>query len=282
MNCPRCNEPTEAAAAYCGNCGFALHKNLRSKNLPAYAIALPAEQLGNSKATLSLLAGVAGLIACLFMALVGLLLGLFGLMMATMSRTSQRRIFSNVGLLASSLAILLSLGIWAYTVRHQPVASAKALPTQTNETVVAASEMSTPCYKVGFINSFNISRATNSCNLNAYNGQSFENSSVVYKIYANQTQLASASSFGSVAKQAIEKDIKNNLPGFTIDREQVANFAGSPAYVVNASHKDRGIAIVEAAVLHPTNTGDNVFVLLHANGGSTSDFDDFEAQWEWK
>lgn len=74
---------------------------------------------GGTKALLSLLFGLAGLVGALFMALIGLALGLAGLTMGTMSRSSTKRGLSTAGLIVSSLAILASLAVWAYAATSQ-------------------------------------------------------------------------------------------------------------------------------------------------------------------
>ncbi len=90
------------------------------------------------------------------------------------------------------------------------------------------------------------------------------------------------------AKTAIEKDVATNLPGFTINNESVGEFAGAPGYFVNASDQSKGVAYMEAAVLHSSSaTGggaarDNVFVFVHAVTGSHTDLTKLETAWRWK
>ena len=85
------------------------------------------------------------------------------------------------------------------------------------------------------------------------------------------------------AKPALEKDVKENLPGFAVTSEKVSQFAGSPAYVVNTADRAHHLALVEAAVFHAVNGGgDNVFVLVHAVNGDSVDFGVLEANWQWK
>jgi len=118
--------------------------------------------------------------------------------------------------------------------------------------------------------------------MEAFNGTTVNSSTDAYKIYANTSQTTNAGNFTNLAKAGLEKDIKDNLPGFTLDTEQATQFAGSPAYMVFASDKAQGVAVVEAAVLHQVAVGDNVFILVHAINGSSVDLNTLEAQWQWK
>jgi hypothetical protein len=148
-------------------------------------------------------------------------------------------------------------------------------------TLVSAN-LSTPCYSVGFVDRLNISNSDGSCNMNAFNGQSLDSSTNAYKIYANKSQVSTASAFSTLAKAAIEKDVHSTLPTFTIDREQITTFAGSPAYAVYTSDPAHNIVLVEAAVLHKVASGPNIFVLVHAANGNNIDLSLLESQWQWK
>src|SRR4051812_45424246 len=102
MNCPRCNEPTETGAAYCGNCGQALQTiqsatqtprasqaatSAAAPTMPNYALSTPAQHVGETKALLSLILGIIGIPAS-FIPGVGFLAGITGLILGTLSRKS--------------------------------------------------------------------------------------------------------------------------------------------------------------------------------------------------
>jgi hypothetical protein len=118
--------------------------------------------------------------------------------------------------------------------------------------------------------------------MQAYNGKTLNSSSDLYKVYANQIASVSETNFESVSKEAIEKDMKNTLSGFTTDSEKLTTFAGSPAYMVRASDPASGVSVLEGSVLHKTKSGYNYFVLVHATSTGKADFDQLEAQWQWK
>ena len=284
MNCPNCNQSVEADATFCGNCGQQLQAAAATANVPVpnYAVTAPSQHAGEMKALLALLFGITGIVGSLFMALIGLALGIAGLVMGTMSRSSTKRGLSTVGLAVSSLAILVGLGVWTYAIKHNQSRSNDIASAQSNIPANLAADLSTPCYSIGFVSQLNISNSPPSCDMKAFNGQSLASSSDAYKIFANKAQIGNATTFATIAKQAIEKDIKNSLPGFVIDSQRLTTFAGSPAYVVNVSDPRHNIAAVEAAVLHQVGTGDNVFILVHATNGDTTDLRTLEAQWQWK
>jgi hypothetical protein len=295
MNCQNCKEVIEPGAVYCGNCGqpvqpaavpfTPVQAAALAAGVPGYALATPSQHTGENKALLALLFGIAGIVGGLFMALVGLALGIAGLAMGTMSRSSTKKGLSTAGLAMSSVAILASLGVWTYAIKHNPASQKGTSQTAAhniNAPAVSASDLSTPCYSTGFVDKLNVSNAAGSCDMSAFNGTTLDNSTNAYKVYADRSPIANAKNFTSLVKPALEKDVKNNLPGFAVDSEQVAQFAGSPAYIVSTSNNAQGIALVEAAVLRQVNNGDNIFILVHAASGRTTDLSTLEAQWQWK
>lgn len=288
MNCPKCKQSTEIGALFCGNCGQVLrHDDHRTglNNLPDYAIASHMQHKGDARAMLALLFGIVGIVGTIFMALLGLGFGLIGLAMGTMSRHTNKRKLSTAGMVVSSLAIAagLSVSIYATNRTAKVVTDPKtAETTSAPASNIVSSDLSTPCYSVGLVDRLNISYAEGSCDMQAFDGQTINNSTVAYKVYAKQSQVKTDSAFYIIARRAIEADIKANLPGFTVDNQQTSTFAGSPAYIFNVSDKANKVVLVEAAVFHPTANGKNIFVLVHAATGDNTDLQIMEAQWQWK
>lgn len=287
MNCPNCHQPVETDAAFCGNCDYPLTAAVTqpAAAIPGYALATPRQHTGETKALLALLFGLAGIVGALFIAAIGLVLGVAGIIMGTMSRSGTKRRLSTAGLVTSSLAIMAGLAVWTYAIKHDAKLNQSAKPASSHNLTapsVSASSLSTPCYSAGFVDKLNVSNAANSCDMSAFNGPTLENSTNAYKVYADTSQTANAQNFTSIVKPALEKDVKTNLPGFNIDSEQVGQFAGSPAYIVKASNASQHVAVTEAAVLHQVDAGDNIFILVHAFNGSTADLSTLEAQWQWK
>lgn len=292
LNCSNCGEPLEAGAAFCGNCGQQInHATVTgrlavaaaSESIPAYAVPQPTSQSRQLKAGMALVLGGLGTAGSFFIPLVGIGMGAVGLVLATLGRHAVRRRTNLLGFGFSVIAILVGLGSWAYVIahdprfHHQPVAANAAKPSGQ---AITANNLITPCYSVNFVTSLNIENADGSCNMSAYNGTTLNASSNAYKIYG-ATSAISASSFDNLAKQAIENDIKQSLPGFAVTREAAGQFAGSPAYFV-ATTNGSGVSVMEAAVLHQTTNGDNFFVFVHAENSSMIDLKDLQAGWHWE
>ena len=145
-----------------------------------------------------------------------------------------------------------------------------------------ANSVTTPCYSAGFRTQLNIATTDKGCDMQAYDGTNIPNSSTAYKVYAYSQPSITTDSFAGIAKSALEQDVRTNLPGFTLDSENVGQFAGSPAYTVYASDKSNGIAYVEAAVLHQSGGAANMFVFVHATSGEKTDLSGIESEWLWR
>lgn len=312
MECPTCGQPTEETAAFCGNCGQPLAAGSMAKaydwqsgresprgsrvaraalanadGIPLYAITAPGEHRGEVKAVLSVALGVIGLVGALFVAAAGLVAGITGLVLATMARgVHKSRVLSTVGLSLSCLAILCSLATWSYVVSHaRETKAAQEVAARQRDPVndpVPANSVTTPCYSTGFSTELNIATADNGCDMQAFDGKSIDTSSTAYKVYAYTQPSMTSTSFAGIAKSALEQDVRKNLPGFTLDSENVGQFAGSPAYTVYASDKTHEVAYVEAAVLHQTGGSANLFVFVHAVAGDKADLNGIEAEWLWR
>ncbi|HEY5152764.1 MAG TPA: zinc ribbon domain-containing protein [Candidatus Saccharimonadales bacterium] len=259
--------------------------NGAAAGVPSYAMVKPGQHRGETKALLALLLGIGGIIGALFFIPIGLALGITGLVMGTISRSSSKRGLSTAGLVFSSAAILASLAFWTYAIKHDPRFSQNTTSTKSHgitAPAVAASDVSTPCYSAGFVDKFNVSNNTDSCDMSAFNGTTLDNSTNAYKVYADTSQTVTPQDYATIFKQALDKDVRSSLPGFTIDSEKPGNFAGSLAYIINTSDKVHGVAVVEAAVLHRAGPGENVFVLVHAVNGRAADLTTLEAEWQWK
>jgi uncharacterized membrane protein len=312
MNCPNCHQDIETGAAFCGNCGHPIQlaaastktvseiaQILRNQSdiehphgrlalaghaklltgMPSYAFTKPNQHIGETKALLSLLFGIIAIVAALFMPVMGLGLAGAGIIMGTLSHSGRMRKLSTIGMIISALAILFSLGAWAYNIKNDPKVDHKAV---SNSTSVLKSSVSTPCYTAGFTSKLSVKNNAGSCDIIAFNGPTLDQSTDAYKVYANQAEITNAKEFIIVAKAALEKDVKDSLPGFTINSQKITQFAGSPAYYISAHNKDQGVTVVEEAVLHEVTGGQNVFVIVHAVNGVNPDLSLLESQWQWK
>jgi hypothetical protein len=316
MNCPNCGQETEAGAAFCGNCGEPLSNTpspiervfenqvpataakLPTASLaavgaaavggmPTYAVARPHEHATEIKALLAIVCGVLGLASVLLIPLLALGFGLAAIVLGTMAGPHSRLWLSRGGLVLGGVAIAAGLEVWANAVSHnanlkRTLATRNNPPTSTTQ-AVSASMVDTPCYQTGFIDSLNVNQsASDSCDMNAFNGSNLSESTDIYKVYSNQVEAVTDVNFEAIAKQALEKDVNTTLPGFTVDAERAGLFAGSPSYSINVSDSQHNVAVVEEAVLHKVGAGYNFFVLVHATNGTTTDLRTLESQWQWK
>jgi hypothetical protein len=298
ITCSNCGEPLENGAAFCGNCGHPIAAAGSGANqlgpgslavaaatggIPSYAVPVAGRQTSEKKAGMALVMAALGIVGGFFIPLVGIGLGLAGLVLATLSRAIVRRRLSLAGIIMSILAVLVGLGSWADVIKNDPrFIHGVVTPavTKTGGPAVTAQNLITPCYSVTFASKLNIQNDNGSCNMSAYNGATLDNSSDAYKVYGTTSAISSAG-FESLAKQAIENDVHENLATFTITQEKSGQFAGSPAYYVTASN-GQGVSVVEAAVLHVTSNGDNFFVFVHAANASTIDLNELQANWHWE
>lgn len=251
--------------------------------VPAYALATPNQHVGETAALLAVIFGVIGIAGAGFLIpIIGLVFGIAGLCMGTVSRRKARRKLAIAGLIIASLAIVAGLAALVWNLEHDKKANQNSQTGQNSTSAKAASKLATPCYSFNLVDTYNVSNNSGSCDATVFNGQSFSNSTNVYKVVASKAGTNDPGTFTQLAKQAIDTDVQDNLPGFTITSQGPSSFAGSLAYTVYAANKSQDTAVVETGVLHQTNGGYNVFDVLHAVKGSSINLQTLEAQWQWK
>lgn len=312
MNCQNCHELIEPGAAFCGNCGYPVQATSPAPNtsaieqvwhrqqpgsapllalttnggppattVPAYALASASQHAGETSAIVAVICGIIGIAGAGFLIpIIGLVFGIAGLCMGTVSRRKARRRLALIGLIIATLAIVAALAGLVWNLEHNK--SSTAQTGQSDGTSRVLSQLKTPCYSFNLIDTYNVSNSSGSCNTTAFNGQSFTTSTDIYKIVATNTGSTTPGSFTQVAKQAIDSDIQNNLPGFTVTSQGASSFAGSLAYTAYALNKNQDTAVVETGVFHTTASGDNAFVILHGVNGSSTSLQSLEAEWRWQ
>lgn len=285
--CPTCNQPTDPGAVFCGNCGQQLIEaspatHTTAYELPSYAVGTAAMHTGEIRATMSVIVGAVGVVGAI-MPLVGLALGITGIVLGTLTRRLHKKV-STIGIIVSVIAVLISLATWTYIIVTQADAKQANDPVKRGVANAAApaNGVTTACYTASFSGQLNVSTTDNSCDMQAYDGSTLDTSSSAYKIYGYQQPSLNKANFMGFAKEALEKDVANNLPEYTIGAESVGQFAGRPAYFVNAVNKQSGVAYIEAAVLRSDSASNNVFVFVHATLGTKTNLDTIEADWQWK
>ena len=248
--------------------------------LPSYAIGVPHHT--STKLVLALVFGIIGIVGALLMAILGIVLGITGIIMATTAPRSTHSKLKLAGLVLSSLAIVAGLAVMAAAIAHDPKLRSDLTSTSAGSSSSGLAGTNTPCYSFSFISKLNVDNNSKTCSLNAYNANSLATSSEIYKVLSSTAPTLNQANFATISKDAIEQDVHQSLPGFSITTEHSGHFAGSPAYTVNATDSATNVAIQETTVLHATAQGDNLFVLIHATTGSKTDLGELEADWLWK
>ncbi len=252
--------------------------------MPAYAVPVVGQQRDHMRAALSLVFGLLAVVGAMVMPLVGLLLGLVGVILGTLSRRYLKRGLGLAGLIISSIGILVAMASWVYVVSHAAEAT-KVAQTNVSKTntsaVVAANVLSTPCYDISFVNRLNVQNANGSCNMNAFDGSTLDVSKSAYKVFATASAV-SPTGFTGLAKAALDRDISQSMPDYHITNETTTQFSGSPAYIVTTSN-GAGVSLLEAAVLHSGSaSGNNFYVIIYATTSGTASLHDLELGWQWK
>lgn len=251
--------------------------------VPSYALAIPNQHVGETPALLAVIFGVIGIAGAGFLIpIIGLVFGIAGLCMGTVSRRKTRRKLAIVGLIIATLAIVAGLAALVWNLEHDKNANQNTQTGQSSTSSKSAAKLSTPCYSFNLVDTYNVSNSSGSCDATVFNGQSFSTSTNVYKIVATKAGTSNPGTFTQVAKQAIDADVQDNLPGFVITSQGPSSFAGSLAYTAYAANKSQDTAVVETGVLHQTSSGYNVFDVLHAVNGSSINLQTLEAEWQWK
>lgn len=249
-----------------------------NNNVPAYAVASEAQNKGELKAILGIVFGLLSIIGAAFIPIIGFVLCFIGIILASLSWNSPRHKLSIIGLVISLIGLTASVGFTAYYM--QKIESHKNVGATS--TTTGTSSISTPCYSAGFSTQLNVDNNEDSCDMAAFNGQTFATSTEGYKVYAVNTTTVTEQNIASVGKAAIEKDLAANMPGHKITASSAVRFAGSPAYAVKASSSKDDLSIVEAIVYRKTSSGKNVFILVHADAYAKADLSKLEKDWQWK
>jgi membrane protein implicated in regulation of membrane protease activity len=310
LDCPNCGQPVDAGALFCGNCGQALQaahspiaqaveQDAAKPNdyasfgqlatigaaVPAYAIS-QTHVHNHVKVILALVFGILAIAGGLFIPIIGLVLGIAGTVLATTATHASGKWLKITALVVSIIGLLTALGVWAYVAntnpKSHPEEAQKAAVVGSSANAVTEIGLTTPCYAVSFPLKLNVANSRGSCEMNAYNGSSMEASTNVYKVLTSTSATITATNFTVIAEKALQTDIAENLPGFTIYGQGSGTFAGSQAYFINAANSSSGIAVEEAAVLHSSAAGPGLFVLVHLTFGTSTNLSALESNWQWK
>lgn len=311
--CANCGQQIEPGAVFCGNCGQALQVALQPPTspllgitplleatvapLPAYAVANPASQKGETKAMTGLVISILAVPAAIIPFL-GMAMGITGLVLGTLSRITIRKTVNNLAISFSCLAILASIAMFVYNISNYNSQQAAKLDQTnldtTNQSLAVGNNtdtkavgsgsrraVDTVCYKASLEKLSIFNNVAGSCAFRTYDDESLAAATKLFTVdAANEADITEAN-FAGIAKDLIAKTFKSNLPTFTITDEKASTFANSPGYLV--SGKDNGDGFIQMAiVLHPVAHGENIFVMVHAVNDMEANVGLLEKGWVWK
>lgn len=295
MICPRCREPLDEGAVYCGNCGQKVADNNPSPQVlqpqiihpnqpvppttvapqpaavPAYALAVAANS-GEKKSIIALIIGVIGIPAS-FIPLAGMALGIGGLVLGTTARVKYKHTLNLLAIIFSSFAIVVSLALWVWSIDHNQKAKVASFDSSNSQPGGFVS-VSTPCFKVQ-INSGLTNYKPKGCNFNSASSTEEYAVVAITNSKINQTNITKA---GEIALQAGATSTAGKISG-----GHLGTFAGSMAYIANYASTKIATRGLFAFVLHKTTDGENIFIIGRAViKGNVTSFGSLESSWQWK
>jgi hypothetical protein len=242
-------------------------------------MAVPAKS-GEIIAILAVLAGALGIPGALI-PIVGLVLGTASVVLGSLSLKTTKHALGLVGMIIGIIAILLSLGTWAFVAAHGATSHSNTSrqgsttsPISTASTAAGAQSATTPCYVATFPSSLALTQGKTSCTLTA------RTQAEEYTVNSSSNNSVTESNFASIAKQSLEQTTKSI--GITVQGEQNAVFAGSTAFVVQGYYNANNQKTIVAVVLHPTADGENLFIIEHVMLTGAVDLNAIESSWQWK
>ncbi len=307
MFCPQCSEAVEPGAAFCGNCGQALDLPMplppapfgppsaveadpAAVSLPAYAVADPARQRGETRAMVGLIIAVLAIPAAA-VPLLGWVLAIAGLILATTTRRMlQRKLMPNLAIAFSSLGLVLSAGVYVYVTQVQTKTKpAEVLTAQSgtdSESLATSRPVSalveTPCYSVSVVGLDMADNAKGSCNVKLYDAVTLGESNRALVVDAVKQGEITSANFVETSKALVDTYLAASLPGFAMVTQQTTVFAGSKAYIIEAKNTATTTSMQLAIVLHTSTNGENLFVIAYARNGAPANLADVAQAWEWK
>ncbi|MHB1865246.1 MAG: zinc-ribbon domain-containing protein [Candidatus Saccharimonadales bacterium] len=249
---------------------------------PSGTMAMPvsnsAAHPGEVMGIVSLILGVLGVPGSII-PIVGLVLGVAGVIVGSISHQKAKRKLSIIGIIISSLAILLSIGMFIYNLEHlhKPATTSTSSSYSSSTSTSSTSSLSsvvTPCFSTKVDSSLPVEQPTG-CNYSS--SSTTENVAIDGVTNTN----INASNFNSEAKVIAQQSVSSN--NYTVLSQTNGTFAGSQAYIVTFNAAQQNNSGILAFVLHPTSHGENIFIVGKAvTGQSPPSFGSVESDWQWK
>lgn len=252
-----------------------------NSNLPKYAVAYAHPK--QHRASIALVAGCLGIgVSFVASPLFGIVLGIFGIVLSTISPRNAAKGIKIASLITSILALLTGIGVFVYINRTNPAVHGQKVSEAGLSNGSAVLSVNTPCYSVGFETQLNVNNSKGSCAMNAYNGSSVNSSTDIYKVLTNVVPGLNSNNFTSVVKKALTNDVSKNLSGFTVTSQAKTSFSGDDAYYIQANDPAQNVAVIEEGVLNNGSASNpNYYVIVHVTSGSTSTLNGLQKNWQW-
>jgi len=241
--------------------------------IPSYAVPVSHHDI---RALLSVIFGVLGIVGALIIPIIGVALGITSIVLGTLSRRHVKGL-SIAGIVFGILALLAGLATWAIVIASNTSAVHKSIGSSASSTATVAYD--TPCYKIMVPKGYKTT-GSDSCGVTAYNGATLATSTEMLKVASGYVAGLNESNFNDVAKKAVDADFAQNLSDYTVTKSGLDTFAGNSAYVIEAHKGSKNVT--EAAVLHESSEGDNLFVIGRAKFNGSASIHDLESVWSWK
>lgn len=310
MKCPHCGQTNEAGATFCGNCGQPLAQMAPAQSSPAPAgpsvvqaaptqpqvmqptmapaanagpvvMAQPNDKSSENKAMASIILGAVAIPAALF-PLLSLILGITGFVFGMKSRKSLKHRMSLVGIVLSAIAVVAALGMWGYTIAHDP-------RLKNLSGTAASTSLDTSCYNTKVSGKLKIDNVAGSCQLDAYDGSTIDSSTDAYSISSTSDSDVSATNLADKSKSVLDAVVKlysTSSRTYSVSSQQSGTFAGDPAYYATITAHDNDLnqdaSGQLAFVLHSATNGDNLFTFFHVQTGGQADLSKLAANFSWK
>lgn len=234
----------------------------------------PAATSHNGKAVAAFICGILGCVGWL-VPIAGLILGLSAIILGTMALHSQRRVLAIIGMVLAVPVLALSIYVWVRNVEYiQNGHSATAGLTTPSSSSSSTQTISSPCYSTEVPAYLKLIQTSGSCTFEAANQTELYEVKVLNVPALNQYNLPQLA-------QEDMKNVVNSNPGSSIDNEQSATFADSPAYSIEVSAADNSKSTADY-ILHETSQGNLVLVIHRTLNGKNYDLNSIESNWDWQ
>ena len=273
LYCPNCNELVEKDAIFCGNCGVKLKDSIpmfaANQSIKGYAIRYPHRR--EHWPSNSLILGLIAIPASLILPILGLILAILALFMASASNKNSNFKYRLFGSILASIAVLIVVGTFVF---HKNTSNS----TANSSSVI----ISTPCYKIKISSIFTVDNIQNSCNVKFYYGASINSASDLYIIRSQIIPNLSIQQFNAKIPGLINNDLNSHIQGFVSINNSTSNFVNSPSFVLNGYSSTQNVSISERAIFHANNMNkDNYFDIVHSQTGKNLSIDNLAKSWVW-